>query len=73
MKVLRTYEIAPDGVRITINWDNMNIGTSIFVPCINTESAIQEVTKICTEKGWEIQSCLRIEGGCLGVRFWRKV
>jgi hypothetical protein len=73
MKILRTYEIAPDGVRITINWDNMHIGTSIFVPCINTEAAIQEVTKICTEKGWDIESRLRVEGGCLGVRFWRKL
>lgn len=73
MKILRTYEIAPDGVCVTINWDNMHIGTSIFVPCINTEAAIQEVTKICTEKGWDIESHLRIEGGCLGVRFWRKM
>jgi len=73
MKILRTFEIAPDGVRVTINWDNMHIGTSIFVPCINTEVAIQEVTKICTEKGWDIESRLRVEGGCLGVRFWRKL
>ena len=55
MKILRTYEIAPDGVRIEINWDNMNIGTSIFVPCINTEAATQEVAKICAEKGWQLQ------------------
>ena len=73
MKILRTYEIAPDGVRIAINWDNMSIGTSIFVPCINTEAATQEVIKICGEKGWELESRLRIEAGCLGVRFWRKM
>jgi hypothetical protein len=51
----------------------MGIGTSIFVPCINTEAATQEVIKICGEKGWELESRLRIEAGCLGVRFWRKV
>ena len=73
MKILRTYDLAPDGVRIEVNWDNMNIGTSIFVPCINTEGATQEVTKICAEKGWEVESRVRIEGGCLGVRFWRKM
>jgi hypothetical protein len=73
MKILKTYDLAPDGVRIEVNWDNMHIGTSIFVPCINTEEATKEVARICTEKGWEIESRLRIEDECLGVRFWRKM
>ena len=73
MKILRTYDLAPDGVRIEVNWDSMSIGTSIFIPCINTEDAIKEVNHICTEKGWEITSRVRIENGCLGVRFWRKM
>lgn len=73
MKILRTYDLAPDGVRIEVNWDSMGIGTSIFIPCINTEDAIKEVNRICTEKGWEITSRVRIENGCLGVRFWRKM
>ena len=73
MKILKTYDLAPDGVRIEVNWDNLSIGAWIFVHCINTEEAVKEVTRICAEKGWDIEHRLRIEDECLGVRFWRKM
>lgn len=73
MKVLRTYDLSPDGVVIEVPWDKMAIGMSIFVPCIDTEAAIKQVTGIAKERHWEFEHRLRIEDGRLGVRFWRTV
>jgi len=71
MKVLRTYDLSPDGVAIEVNWEHMAVGTSIFVPCINTSEAIKQVNKIMSDKHWSAEHRLRIEDGNLGVRFWR--
>ena len=73
MKVLRTYDLAPDGVTIEVNWRNMAIGSSIFVPCVNTDEAVKQVNEIFCDRHWELEHRLRIEGGNLGVRFWRTV
>ena len=69
--VLRTYDIAPDGVRVVINWDSMVVGSSFFVPCINTQQAVNELKRITGEKGWSISVKSFIENGKLGVRIWR--
>jgi hypothetical protein len=71
MKVLRTYDLSPDGVTVEVNWESMVIGSSIFVPCINTDEATRQVNKIFRDKHWELEHRLRIESGNLGVRFWR--
>ena len=69
--VLRTYDIAPDGVRVVINWDSMVVGASFFVPCINTQQAVKELKRIAEEKEWSISVKSFIENGKLGVRIWR--
>ena len=73
MKVLKTYDLSPDGVMIEVNWEGMAIGSSIFVPCINTDGAVKQVNKIFSDRHWGLEHRLRIEGGNLGVRFWRTV
>ena len=35
--VLRTYDLYPDGVRVVVKWDELQVGMSIFIPCINTQ------------------------------------
>ena len=71
--VLRTFDLNPDGIRVVVRWDNMVINSSIFVPCINTEEATKQVTKITTDKNWEVVIKARIEGEKLGLRVWRTV
>ncbi len=68
---LRTYDIAPDGVRVVIDWDKFVVGTSMFIPCINTTLAVRELTKITSDRSQQIISKIIIEKGCLGVRIWR--
>ena len=70
-KVLKTFDLDPDRVRIVVNWDNMKPNTSVFIPCINTEKAIEQLNKIIKKKKWEAKIHVRIEDAKLGVRIWR--
>jgi len=67
----RTDDLHPDGIRVTVDWDKMVVGASIFVPCINTEEAKKQIAKIAKTKGWETKVFIRIEDGRFGVRIWR--
>jgi hypothetical protein len=69
--VLRTYDIAPDGIRIVVDWGSMVVGSSFFVPCINTQDAIKELQRITGEKGWGVHTKVLVESNKLGVRIWR--
>ena len=69
--VLKKDDLNPDGVRIVVNWDDMAVGSSIFIPCLNTEKAMRQVNKVVAEKGWDIKYRVRIEDNKLGLRIWR--
>lgn len=64
-------DIAPDGVRIIVRWDNMGVGASVFVPCINARKTREQVNVIFKRKGWKYKAKTIIESGKLGVRIWR--
>jgi hypothetical protein len=67
----KTDDLHPDGVRIIVKWDEMVVGASAFIPCINTEEAKKQIAKIAKTKGWDVQTHPRIEDGRFGVRMWR--
>ena len=69
--VLKIYDLNPDRVKITVNWDKMLPNASVFIPCVNTEKAIKQVKKIANKKGWRIETHTRIEDKKLGIRLWR--
>lgn len=69
--VVRDDDLNPDGVRVVIDWGSMVVGSSIFIPCINTHGATEELRRICVVKGWEHSTVVRVEDGKLGVRMWR--
>ena len=69
--VLRVYDLNPDGVRVVINWDALVVGASMFIPCINTNQATQQLTTITDKKGWKTTTKITVESGKLGVRMWR--
>ena len=64
-------DIAPDGIRIVINWSNMNVGSSVFIPCINARKAREQVNVIFKRKSWQYKAKTTIESNKLGVRIWR--
>ena len=53
MTVLRNYDLYPDGIRITVEWSAMQVRTSIFIPCIDTEKAKKQVKQVFLEREWQ--------------------
>lgn len=70
-KTLKTDHVNPDGLEIVIDWGNFPIGSSIFIPAINTTLLIKEMNRIARDKGMQLESRILIDGGKWGVRFWR--
>ncbi len=71
--VLKVHDINPDGVRIVLKWDAFVVGASFFVPCINTDLAIKQLTTITDNSSQQVTTKIRVENGRLGVRIWRVV
>ena len=71
--VLKTDDLNPDGVRIVVNWDNMAVGTSVFIPCINTEEAMRQSAKILVKKDYKTEAKVVVENEILGIRIWSTV
>jgi hypothetical protein len=72
-KVLKVDDLNPDGLRVTVNWEDMGVEASIFVPCVNTEKGKEQLKKIAKRKEWDFEMQVCIEGGKLGLRAWRTV
>lgn len=70
-KVLKIDDLNPDGLRITVNWEDMGVASSIFVPCVNTEKGKEQLKKLASRKDWTLDIQVCIEGGKLGLRAWR--
>ena len=69
--MLKTGDIDPDGIKVVVNWDKMVIGASVFVPCINTQKAIDQCKNIFKRKCWQLEIRVIIQDNKLGVRIWR--
>jgi hypothetical protein len=70
-EILRTYDLSPDGVRIVVKWHEVQVGMSMFIPCINTTKAVQQINKITSAWGWDIETKVGVAGDKWGVRVWR--
>ncbi len=70
-KPMRTDDLNPDKVKIIVAWEAMVVGASVFIPCVDTDKAKQQVNKIATLKGWTLETRVRIEDKMFGVRIWR--
>jgi len=63
--------LRPDGVLIKIDWDTFDPGSSVFIPAVNTDKLHNQMMSRARDKGMKIKGFERIEGGLLGMRFWR--
>ena len=72
-KPLKVDDLNPDTVKIIVQWDDMIVGASVFMPCIDTEKAKQQVEKVVTAKSWQVETRVRIEDKMFGLRIWRTV
>lgn len=71
MGVLKVDDLDPDGVPIFIDWDTMRVGASVFIPCINTSSALKQCRKVFARRGWRMRAVICEHHRILGVRIWR--
>jgi hypothetical protein len=58
-------------VVIKVNWDDFVVGASIFIPAINLSELNKQMQIVAKEKEIKLKGYDRIEGGKLGMRFWR--
>lgn len=72
-KVMRLDDLNPDGLRVTINWEDMDVSSSFFLPCINTEKGTKQLKSVAKMKGWEFEVQICVENKKLGLRVWRTV
>jgi hypothetical protein len=68
---LRLDDLNPDGVHITVNWNKLVVGASVFIPCINIEKAKEQLKRVAQMKQYETTTHICIENGMWGVRMWR--
>lgn len=61
----------PDSIRIIIKWDEMRVGGSVFVPCMDTITCKAQIQGVAERRGWEVKAHTCEENGLWGVRMWR--
>jgi hypothetical protein len=71
MEVLRLDDVGPDGVRFIVEWDQVRVGDSVFIPCLNVALADKQIRAIFARRQWELRVQVRTENHILGVRIWR--
>ncbi len=71
MTRVRLTDISPDGVRIAIDWGKFVPGSSVFIPAINTNKAVEHLVKAARISKSQIAKRVCIENGKYGVRVWR--
>ena len=71
--MLMVDDISPDGIKIVTNWGAMHVGASVFIPCLNTQVAKEQVVKLFKRKKWQVRTKIAIENGKLGIRIWRTI
>lgn len=65
-------DIRPDGVLVRVHWEKLEVGSSFFIPCLNTKKAMDELRRIAKRKEMKLTFKEIIENGCYGLRVWRK-
>lgn len=70
MPVLKVGQINPDGVPITIPWDDIEPEKTFFVPCINTLECSKQLQREARKRKMKLECRIRIEE-YFGIRAWR--
>lgn len=64
--------ISNEGIPVVIEWHKMRLGTSFFIPALDTEPLIKQVVSDGKQRGIKLVHKEVIENGRIGIRFWRK-
>ena len=50
MAILKKHDLNPDGVRIVVNWDDMVVGSSVFILSINVQEALSQIRDVMNDR-----------------------
>ena len=62
--------INPDGLDIELPWEKCEVGSSMFIPCINFNRAGNQLHRVTKEIGVKVVKKRVIENGRIGLRVW---
>ena len=60
-----------EGVQVQVDWGQFHVGSSFFVPCINSGKFMREFNYHAHRRDITTRSVQRIENRMWGVRIWR--
>lgn len=66
-----TKQIETEGVQVEIEWEKFIVGSSFFLPCIDTASVRAQIERQAKARGFEIKARDRRENLYWGLRVWR--
>lgn len=69
--VLKIDDLHPDGVHVVVDWGALNVGSSFFIPCIDTTAARRQIKDVFKRRGWKMRTYTGPEAGVWGLRVWR--
>ena len=58
-------------VSYQINWQAFKPGASLFIPCLNPTTAVQDILRVTKRLKFKIVTRVVIQEGVQGVRVWR--
>ncbi len=64
-------EVLTNGVDYRIMWAEFKPGSSMFIPAVDTKSAIAALTRESKRLEFEFVHKIVIEDGVQGIRVWR--
>jgi hypothetical protein len=64
--------ISNEGIPVVIEWHKMRLGTSFFIPALDTEPLITQVVSAGKKRRIKLVYKEVVENGKIGIRFWRK-
>lgn len=63
--------IETEGVQIEIEWGKFIVGSSFFVPCIDTASLRKQLAQQAKARDIRVRTVERVENTLWGIRVWR--
>lgn len=63
--------ISNEGIPVVIEWHAMRLGTSFFIPALDTEPLTEQILSEAKKRRIKLVCKEVIENGKIGLRFWR--
>jgi hypothetical protein len=58
-------------ISYNVNWKNFKVGYSIFIPCLDPDTAKKDILRVTKRLKLEVIFKVVIEEGVKGLRIWR--